>query len=108
MAAKQTITEEAFPKILTSYNLGEYKGFKTFANGAGQTTILLETATGKSVLRYYENRSHEHVEFEIKLFEYLREKSYPVPKVIKTSSGNSYGMYKDKPYLILEFIEGEH
>lgn len=108
MPTKQTITEEDFPKILANYDFGEYKGYKTFANGAGQTTILLETTIGKFVLRYYENRSKEHVDFEVGLFEFLQAKGYPVPKVIATNSGQSSGVYKDKPYIVLEFVEGEH
>lgn len=108
MPIKQTITEEDFPKILANYNLGAYEGYKTFANGAGQTTILLETTTGKFVLRYYENRSQDHVDFEVRLFEFLEGKEYPVPKVIATSSGQPSGVYKNKPYIVLEFVEGEH
>ena len=108
MSVKPTISEEDFPRILSSYNLGEYEGYKTFANGAGQTTVLLLTSKGKFVLRYYENRPQQHVEFEINLFDYLKGKSYPVPEVMQDTSGNYLGIYKDKPYVIIEYIVGEH
>jgi len=108
MSVKTTISETDLPKILADYDLGEYREFKTFANGAGQTTLLLETSTGKFVLRYYENRPQKHVSFEVKLFNYLRSKSFPVPAIVKNRSGESSGIYKEKPYIIIEFIEGEH
>jgi len=108
MSVKTTISEKDFPEILSTYRLGEYKSFKTFANGAGQTTLLAETTKGKYVLRYYENRSEKHVQFEIKLFEYLRSKNFPVPAIIKNSAGEFLSTYKDKPYIIIDFIEGAH
>src|SRR3989344_2926424 len=108
MSVKTTISEIDLPKILADYNLGEYRGFKTFANGAGQTTLLLETSKGKFVLRYYENRPLKHVLFEVQLFNYLRDKNFPVPAVIKNRSGEFSSLYNEKPYIIIEFVEGEH
>jgi homoserine kinase type II len=108
MPAKTTISEIDLPKILAEYDLGEYQSFKTFANGAGQTTLLLETSTGKFVLRYYENRPLKHVLFEVQLFSYLQDKKFPVPAVIKNRSGEFFSVYKEKPYIVIEFVEGEH
>lgn len=108
MTVKTTISENDFAQILSNYDLGEYKSFEKFANGAGQTTALLITTTGKYVLRYYENRAEKHVLFEVNLFNYLREKQYPVPAIVKNLSDEFYGIYKNKPYIIIEYIEGEH
>ncbi len=106
--AIKTISEQDFPEIISQYNAGEYTGFKTFANGAGQTTALLLTTIGKFVLKYYENRPDKHVLFEIQLFEYLLSQKYPIPAVIKNSKGEFLSHYKDKPFIILEYIDGEH
>lgn len=108
MAIKSTISEKDFLQILSNYDLGKYCGFKTFAQGAGQTTVLLETNRGKCVLRYYKNRSIKHVLFEVRLFDFLRGKDYPVPSVIKNNLGKFVSEYKSKPYLIIEFVDGEH
>lgn len=108
MPVKTTISEKDLPAILSNYDLGEYRSFKTFANGAGQTTLLLETDKDKFVLRYYENRTDKHVDFEVQLFNFLRSKDYPVPAIIKNRSGEFSSAYKEKPYIIIEFIEGEH
>lgn len=108
MPIKTSLRKEDLPNILSKYSLGQMRDFKTFAHGAGQTTLLVETDEGKSVLRYYENRSNEHVLFELHLFEYLRSKGYPVPKVIKSTAGNLSEEYKGKPLGRLEFIDGEH
>lgn len=108
MPVETTISDKDYPLILANYNLGEYRGSKTFANGKGQTTVLLETTQGKFVLKYYEDRSEKHVQFEINLFAYLQTRNYPVPKIIQNTTGEFLSVYKNKPYLILEFIGGSH
>ncbi len=108
MAVKTKFSKEDFSKILSNYDLGKYESFKTFAHGEAQTTLLLITPKGKFVLKYYENRQKNHVLFEVRLFNYLRSKKYPVPPIIKTSSGKYFGKYKGKPYIIIGYIEGKH
>jgi homoserine kinase type II len=108
MPVATTISESDFPAILANYDLGEYRGFRPFANGAGQTTVLLETGLGKFVLRYYENRSEGHVDFEVRLADFLREKQFPVPSPIRNRTGAYVGTHRGKPLVIIEFVEGEH
>jgi homoserine kinase type II len=108
MPVQSTISEADFETIVSRYNLGTYQGFETFSHGTIQTTILLKTSSGKYVLRYYEIRPEKHVLFEIALFNYLKAEQYPVPAIIKTSSGHDYGLYKGKPFIVIEYIEGEH
>ncbi|KFC62550.1 Homoserine kinase [Devosia sp. LC5] len=108
MAVRTTISERDFPAILSNYDVGGYQNFRTFANGAGQTTLLLETDGGKYVLRYYENRTEQHVDFEVQLFAFLRDKRYPVPAILKSRTGQFAGTYRGKPYVLMELISGEH
>ena len=108
MPVKTTISARDLPEILANYDLGRYGGSKTFAAGAGQTTRMLETSQGKFVLRYYENRTEAHVEFEVQLLNFLRSSDYPIPAPIKNLSGEFVGKYRGKPYIVIEFIEGEH
>jgi homoserine kinase type II len=108
MPVQSTISEADFEAIISFYNLGAYQGFETFSHGTIQTTILLKTSSGKYVLRYYEIRPEKHVLFEIALFNYLKAKQYPVPSIIRTSLGHDYGLYKRKPFIVTEYIEGEH
>jgi homoserine kinase type II len=108
MTVKPTTSENDFLEIFSHYDLGAYEGFKEFKTGACQTTILFLTSKGKYVLHYYENRTEKHILFEVQLINYLKDNNYPTPKIIKTSSGDFYGKYKDKYYIVVEFIEGEH
>lgn len=108
MAVKTKFSINDFNKILSNYDLGNYKKSKPFKMGAVQTNLLLETTEGRFVLRYYENRSKDSVLFESNLIKYLRDKNYPCPAPFKNKHGKFVGTYNNKPYVIFEFIEGQH
>jgi homoserine kinase type II len=108
MAIKTEFSKSELINILSGYNLGEYKGSKPFTQGSIQTNLLLETNKGKFTFRYYENRAKESVLFESNLIKYLKERNYPCPALLKNKHGEFVGCYKQKPFVIFEFIEGEH
>lgn len=108
MAVKTKFSKNDFLKILSDYDLGEYKSSKPFITGAVQTNFLLQTTKGKFVFRYYENRSKNSVLFESDLIRRLTDKSYPCPAQFKNKDGKFVCTYKDKPFIIFEFVEGKH
>lgn len=108
MAVKTIFLKDDFIKILSEYNLGEFKRSTPFKTGAVQTNLLLETTKGKFVFRYYENRSKDSVLFEGNLIKYLKDKNFPSPAPFKSKGGRLVGIYKEKPYIIFEFVEGQH
>ena len=108
MAAKTKFTKSDFIEILSDYSLGEYKNSKPFINGTVQTNYLLKTTSDRFVFRYYENRSANSVLFESNLIKYLKGKNYPCPDLFKNKHGKYVGIYKGKPYVIFEFVEGRH
>jgi len=108
MPAMNTFIEADLCEMLAGYDLGTYHDCKRFEHGAVQTTLLIETSTSQSVLRYYETRSLEHVRFEIRALRFLRDAVLPVPAVIKNCTGAEIGMRHGKPFVIVEFIAGAH
>lgn len=108
MAVKTTFSKEDFSKILSNYDFGEYKKFKPFKLGAVQTNLLIETSKGKFVFRYYESRPEKYALFEVNILQYLAKHSYPCPAPIKNIHGGFIVKYKNKPFALFEFMEGEH
>lgn len=108
MAVKTTFSKEDFSKILSNYNLGGIKKFKPFKLGAVQTNLLLETEKDKFVFRYYESRPEKYALFEINVLQYLAKHSYPCPAPIRNIRGGFIGKYKNKPFALFEFMDGEH
>lgn len=108
MAVKTTFSAQEFREILSQYNLGEYQSFTPISHGSVQTNFFLQTTQGTFVFRYYENRSIGSVLFESQLIQYLKDRQYPCPAALKDRRGEAVGVYRDKPYIIFEFVEGEH
>lgn len=102
----KSLTEEDLREILAGYNLGAFQSCMRFAHGAVQTTLLIETSTTFAVLRYFENRSIEHVRYEIRALSYLHAAGLPVPVVVSNRVGNPTGMLHGKPFVIVEYIAG--
>ncbi len=108
MAVKTTFSKEDFSKILSNYDLGRIKKFKPFKLGAVQTNLLIETEKDKFVFRYYESRPENYALFEVNVLQYLVKRSYSCPAPIRNIHGGFIGKYKNKPFALFEFMEGEH
>ena len=108
MTAKTTFSKHEFREILSNYKLGEFKDFKQLTGGTVQTNFVLQTTTGMIVFKYYENRSLGSVLFESNLIRYLKSKNYPCPAPLKNREGKYVGIYHEKPYVVFEFVEGQH
>ncbi len=108
MAVNTPFKSTDFVNILSLYNLGKYTRSDAIQQGTVQTNFFIQTTQGKFVFRYYENRSKESVLFESNLLEYLAKRHYPCPSQFKNTQDTYVGMYRNKPYIIFEFIEGRH
>jgi homoserine kinase type II len=107
MAAKTLFTHDDFVDILSHYDLGTYSHSAAIAEGTVQTNYFLETPQGKFVFRYYETRSREAVLFESDVLAYLTAHRYPCPIQIQNTQGTYVGVYRDKPYVLFEFLDGQ-
>lgn len=108
MTVKTNFSNKDFFEILSIYDLGGYVSAKPFATGEVQTNFLLETTKGKFVFRYYENRCLNSVLFESDLIKYLKDNNFPCPAPFQNKQGELVGIHNGKPYMIFEFVEGEH
>jgi homoserine kinase type II len=107
MAVKTSFTPDDFVAILSQYDLGVYTHSEAIQRGTVQTNYFIQTTQGKFVFRYYENRSKEAVLFESDLLTYLTKHHYPCPVQVKNTQGAYVGMYRNKPYVISEFRDGQ-
>ncbi|UVI29292.1 homoserine kinase [Paenibacillus spongiae] len=108
MAAKTAFSEEELSQLLSHYSLGKYIDSIPFTSGTVQTNIRLQTTQGQFVFRYYENRTVDSVLFETNLLLYLKDHHYPCPAPLRNIHGTLVGIHKQKPYVMFEFIEGQH
>ena len=107
MSVKTPLTHDDFVNILSQYDLGAYTQSEAIQQGTVQTNYFIQTTQGRFVFRYYETRSKESVLFESDLLAYLTEHHYPCPAQIKNTQGAYVGTYRNKPYVLFEFLEGQ-
>jgi homoserine kinase type II len=107
MVAKTQFTPDEFVAILCHYDLGTYAHSAAISQGTVQTNFVIQTSQGRFVFRYYENRSKESVLFESDLLAYLTAQHYPCPRQIQNTQGTYVGIYRNKPYVLFEFVDGQ-
>lgn len=108
VAVKTQFSPQQFQEILGRYDLGAFRSAEPVVRGSVQTNYDLHTTSGRYIFRYYENRTRESVLFESSLLQYLTQHGYPCPQPYTDRSGEAVGEYRGKPFLISEFIAGEH
>jgi homoserine kinase type II len=108
MAGKSKFSARDMEALLAGYELGALTRFEPLTAGSVQTNVLVETTTGKVVLRRYESRSAESARFEVNLLAYLRKRGFPCPAPIRRRGGGFLGSHRGKPYALFTFLEGEH
>lgn len=108
MVAKHQFSRDELTHIFQYYNLGRVLDFTPFNSGTVQTNIWIQTTLGQYVFRYYENRTTESVLFEVELLRYLKESQFPCPAPYIDNRGQFVGIYELKPYVVFEYMEGEH
>ena len=107
MAVKTVFSDADFIDILAQYNLGAYSHSSAIHQGTVQTNYFLHTTAGKFVFRYYETRSRESVLFESDVLAYLSAHHYPCPSQIPSAQGAYVGVYRNKPFILFEFVDGQ-
>ena len=107
MAVKTQISKADFEKILAQYALGTFLRAEPIPQGTVQTNYFLHTSRGRFVFRYYENRTFESALFESHLLAYLKKHAYPCPGPIKDGHGKTLGLFRQKPFMICEYIDGQ-
>jgi homoserine kinase type II len=108
MAVVTKFSNDDLAQIISNYDLGELMDSKLFTGGTVQTNILIQATKGQFVFRYYENRMKNSVLFETNLLSYLKDNNYPCPAPIKNKHRSFVGIHNLKPYVIFDFMEGDH
>jgi len=108
MAVKSLFVQDDFNLIFSQYDFGTFTYSEAVSQGSVQTNYFLHTPKGKFVFRYYKNRSKESVLFESDLLMFLKKHQYPCPAPLQNLQGNIVGMYRNKPYVLFEYIPGQH
>ena len=107
MAVKTGFLSDDFGAILTNYDLGDFRAAQPLSEGTVQSLYRVTTTTGDIIFKYYENRPLESVRFEANVVDYVHRQGFPCAATLKNRQGRAVGIYRQKPYIMFEYIEGQ-
>mgnify|MGYP001570201295 FL=1 len=106
MVILTVLSKEDFDKILELYNMGFYKYHKHVSWALANTIYILETTKGKYVLKIFEDSNIKFISYQLGVTNYLIKKKVPVARNIVSRNGKELLSYKNKNFVIQEYVEG--
>jgi len=103
------LSKEDLDLIFMSYNVGKVLSYEKFEKGSGQLNFKVNTLTDSFVLKYFiKEIKKDNIVFDVNFNYFLEKNSFKCPRIIKNKHDNCIGELNGKPYILYEFIEGEH
>ncbi len=104
MPAKTKLIKSDYHKILSSYNLGEFKSSRHLDWAIQNSVYKIATSKGKYILKIYELSKKSFIRFQRDLIEDLAEQGLPVVPIIEPISYEWPAF--SKPVTLQPFVEG--
>ncbi len=93
--------------ILLEYDIQEIQSFRVLHGGSENTNYLVSTMLKKYVLTICEQKTPKKTEELAFLLEHLEQNNFTTSKVVKTKKGSLVTIWKTKPVMIKEYLEGD-
>lgn len=106
MAVFTPITQNELLPWLPKYNLGDLISFTEISQGTVNSTFLVITNKGKWVLSLMETLDLHATTRMMAFIAHLKNKGLPVPHWQKAPCDLGIVLFKDKPMVIVSFLEG--
>lgn len=107
MAVYTSITFDDLNSFLRLYELSNLKSFKGISAGVTNTNYFVQTDSSKYILTIFEHSQSKDILFYVNLMSFLAKEKVKCPAPIKTKRGDFLGIIKDKPALLVSFLDGK-
>lgn len=107
MGIRTELSSGELRAVAGEWRLGELKGSRGLPEGSVNTLYVLETETGRYVLRLSEGREREEVAFETALLTHLEEARYPSVRLVPRPDGERFGVVRDRFACVFRWAPGE-
>lgn len=108
MAVYTPLTDDEIRDHLKRYAIGELRAAQGIAEGVENTNYLLDLGNRKYILTLFEKRvKAEDLPYFMALMAWLDERGINCPKPVPDCEGNVLLMLKDKPAVIITFLDGK-
>ena len=108
MAIRTELSESDLTAVAEAWGLGKLQSFRGLPEGSINTLYVLETGTGKQVLRLSEGRREEEVSFETALLGHLERERFPAVRLLRRVDGAPYGVVRERFACVFTWAAGYH
>jgi len=107
MAVYTSINSSDLNDWIEKFNFKDIVNFKGISSGVTNSNYLIQTAHSNYILTIFEHNNIEELPFYIDLMTYLAKENFLCPRPIENKNGQALGLLKEKPALMVSFLDGK-
>ena len=107
MAVYTSINSNDLNDWIEKFNFKDLVNFKGISSGVTNSNYLIQTAHSNYILTIFEHNNIEELPFYIDLMTYLAKENFLCPRPIENKNGQALGLLKEKPALMVSFLDGK-
>ena len=106
MAVYTSINSSDLSEWLKKFKFKDFVDFKGISSGVTNSNYLIFMPHSKYILTIFEHNSIEELPFYVDLMTYLANENFLSPRPIENNSGQALDILKEKPALMVSFLDG--
>ena len=107
MAVYTSINSSDLNDWIEKFNFKDLVNFKGISSGVTNSNYLIQMAHSNYILTIFEHNNIEELPFYIDLMTYLAKENFLCPRPIENKDGQALGLLKEKPALMVSFLDGK-
>ena len=106
MAVYTSINSIDLTEWFKKFNFKNFIDFKGISSGVTNSNFVIFMPHSNYILTIFEHNNIEELPFYVDLMSYLAEENFLCPRPIENNSGQALGLLRDKPALMVSFLDG--
>jgi homoserine kinase type II len=107
MAVYTSINASDLSEWFKKFKFKDFVDFKGISSGVTNSNYLIQMAHSNYILTIFEHNNIEELPFYIDLMTYLAKENFLCPRPIENKNGQALGLLKEKPALMVSFLDGK-
>jgi len=107
MAVYTSINSGDLNEWFKKFNFENYIDFKGISSGVTNSNYVILMPHSNFILTIFEHNNIEELQFYVDLMTYLGKENFLCPRPIENNSGQALGLLKNKPALMVSFLDGK-
>jgi len=107
MAVYTSINSNDLCEWFKEFNFKNLIDFKGISSGVTNSNFVIFMPDSKYILTIFEHNDIEELPFYVDLMTYLSKNSFLCPRPIENNSGQALALLKEKPALMVSFLDGK-